>query len=143
MYDAVLALLRDLLQSKSWDTSIDDCASTLIGELSGFFAGLEIAGMRLIQNNFSGQAIVATDLDRREILLTRLTPSELRSSIADLAAHLLHMVHLQSPQPASTLTAVHDPPPQAYVVTDDNHSPAGQSVASTVPYQSQPPDGMG
>lgn len=136
MYDAVLALLRDLLQSKSQDTSIDDRTSTLIGELSGVLAGLEITGMRLTRNDFSGQAIVATSLDRREIVLARLTPSELTSSIADLAAHLLHMVHLQSPRPASTSTApVDDPPPQAYVITDDNHSQSWtvSSIDSHIP----------
>ncbi|KAA6413299.1 MAG: hypothetical protein FRX48_03043 [Lasallia pustulata] len=136
MYDAVLALLRDLLQSKSQDTSIDDRTSTLIGELSGVLAGLEITGMRLTRNDFSGQAIVATSLDRREIVLARLTPSELTSSIADLAAHLLHMVHLQSPRPASTSTApVDDPPPQAYFITDDNHSQSWtvSSIDSHIP----------
>lgn len=123
MYDAVLAILRDLLQSTSQNTSIDDRTSTLIGELNEFLAGLEITGIRLTLNDLSGQAIMATSLDRREIVLASLTPSELTSSITDLAAHLLHIIHLQSPRPASTSTApVNDPPPRAYVIKDDNHS---------------------
>ncbi|KAI9764751.1 MAG: hypothetical protein M1835_007514 [Candelina submexicana] len=92
MYDAILALLTDLLQSKGQDIDIDDRTSTLIRELSEYLARLEITGMRLTQNDLSGQAIVAIGLDCREIVLASLTPSELMSSIADMAAHLLHMV---------------------------------------------------
>ena len=47
IYDAVLALLTDLLGSKSQDIDIDDRASTLIGELSNY---LEITGIRLTRN---------------------------------------------------------------------------------------------
>ena len=136
MYDAVLALLMDLLQSKSQGTGIDDRTSTLIGELSEYLAGLEITGMRLTWNDLSGQAIVATGLDCQEIVLASLTPSELTSSIAELAAHLLHMVHLQSPRPASTSTApVDDPPPRACVVRDDNRSQSwtANSIDSHMP----------
>jgi len=96
IYDAVLALLTDLLGSKSQDIDIDDRTSTLIGELSEYLARLEITAMRLTRNDVSGQAIVAIGLDRREIMLASLTPSELMSSTADLAAHLLYMVQFRN-----------------------------------------------
>ena len=113
----------DLLGSKSEDIDVDDRTSTLIGELSKYLARLEITGMRLTRNDLSGQAIVATGLDSRGIVLASLTPSELMSSIADLAAHLLHMVQLQSPRPPSTAAVpVDDPPPRAHIITDDNRS---------------------
>ena len=123
MYDAVLTLLRDLLQSKCQNTDIDDRTNTLIGELSEYLAELEITGMRLTRNDLSGRAIVATGLDCQETVLASLTPSELTSSIADLAAHLLHMVHLQNPRPISTSTVpVEDPPPRTCIITDDDRS---------------------
>jgi hypothetical protein len=115
--------LTDLLWSKSQDIDIDDRTNILIGELSEFLAQLEITGMRLTRNDLSGHTIVATGLDCREIVLASLTHSELMSSIADLAAHLLHMVQLQNPRPASTpAVPVDDPPPRAYFITDDNRS---------------------
>ncbi len=116
-----MALFTDLLGSKSQD--VDDRTSSLIGELSEYLARLEITRMRLTRNDVSGQAIVATGMDCREIVLARLAPSELMSSTAELAAHLLHMVQLQNPRPASTPTvAVGDPPRRAYVITDDTRS---------------------
>ena len=136
MYDAVLALLRDLLQNKSQNTDIDDCTNTLIGELSEYLAELEITGMRLAQNDLPGRAIIATGLDRQEIVLASLTPSELTSSIADLAAHLLHMVHLQNPRPISLSTVpVEDPPPGTCIITDDDRSQSWtvSSIDSHIP----------
>jgi len=122
-HDTVLALLTDLLGSKSQDIDIDDRTNTLIGELSEYLAQLEITGMRLTRNDLSGHATIATGLDCREIVLASLAPSELMSSIADLAAHLLDMVQLQNPRPASTpAVPVDDPPPRAYLITDDNRS---------------------
>ena len=122
-YDAVRALLMDLLGNQSQDIDIDDHTSTLIGELSKYLARLEITKMRLTPNNLSGHAIVATGLDCREIVLASLTPPELMSSVADMAAHLLHLVQSQNPRPASTLAVpVDDPSPQAYIITDDNRS---------------------
>lgn len=83
--------MLDLLGGKSQDIDIDDRTNTLIGELSEILTQLEITGMRLTRNGLSGYAIVATGLDCREIVLASLTPSELMSSIADLAAHILHI----------------------------------------------------
>ena len=115
--------MKDLLGSKSQDIDIDDRTSTLIGELSKYLARLEITGIRLTRNDLSGQAIVATGLGCREIVLASLTPSELMSSIADLAAHLLHMMQFQNPRPASTPTvAVDDPLLRACIITDDKRS---------------------
>jgi len=86
----------------------------------------EITGMRLSRNDLSGLAIVATDLDCREIVLASLTPSDLMSSVADLAAHLLHMVQSHNPRPASTAAVpVNVPSPRAYLITDDNCSRSG------------------
>ncbi len=123
MYDAVLSLLTDLLRSKNQDIDVDDLTNTLIEEVSEHLARLEITKMRLTRNDLYGQAIVATGFDFREIVLTSLTPSELMSSTADLAAHLLHMVQLQNPWPASTPTvSVDDPSLREYIITDDNRS---------------------
>ena len=77
--------------------------------------------MRLTRNDLSGQTIVATGLDCRDIVLASLTPSDLMNSITDLAAHLLHMVQFQIPRPASKSTVeADDPPVRAYIITDDN-----------------------
>ena len=122
MYDTVLVLLMDLLGSKSQDVNIDNCTNTLIEELSEYLAGLEITGMRLTRNDLSGQDIVARGLDCREMVLFSLAPSELLSSVADLAAHLL-MVQLQNPRPLSTPTKPMDHPlPRAHIITDDHRS---------------------
>lgn len=86
--------MADLLGIKSQEIDLDDHTSTLIRELSEVLAQLEITGMRLTLNVFSGHDIVATDLDSYEIVLTSLTPFKLVSSIADLAAHLLQLVQL-------------------------------------------------
>lgn len=75
-------------------------------------------GVHLTRNDLTGQTIIATGLDRREIVLFSLTPSELTSSIADLAAQLLHVVQLQNPPPASTPTVPIDNPS----AQDDNRS---------------------
>ena len=73
----------------------------------------------LTRNNLSGHDIIASGLDCREIVLASLTPSELMSSIADLATHLLHMVQLHNPRPASIpAVPVDNPPPRAYIITD-------------------------
>jgi len=117
IHDTFLALLTDLLGSKSQGIDIDDRTNTLIRELSEYLAQLEIIGMRLTRNDLSGLAIVATGLDCREIVLASLTPSELMSSIADLAAHVLHMVQLQYPRSASTPAV-----PVDDLITDDNRS---------------------
>ena len=89
MHDAVLALVTDLLGSKSQDVDIDDRTNTLIRE---YLPRLQITAMRLTRNDLSGQTIVVSGLDCRKIVLASLTPSELMNSVADLAAHLLHMV---------------------------------------------------
>ena len=121
MYYAVLALLTDLLGSKSQDIDIDDRPSTLIGDLSEYLARLEITAMTLTRNDLSGQTTVATGLDCRESVLASLILSELMNSVADLAAHLLHMVQFRIPRPASTSTVEPDDPPlRAYIITDDN-----------------------
>ncbi|MCJ1382858.1 hypothetical protein MMC17_005971 [Xylographa soralifera] len=120
-YDAVLALLMELLGSHSPDVDIDDRTNTRIVELSDYLAQLKITGMKLTRNNLSGQTIVATGLDCGEIVLASLTPSELTSPIGDLAAHLLHMVQFRTLSPKSTSPAAKDDSPRrASIGTDDN-----------------------
>jgi len=115
--------LTDLLGNKSQDIDIDNRTSTLIKELSEYLARLEITGMRLTWNDLSGHAIVATGSDCRETVLASLNLSESINSIADLTAHLLHVVQLQKSRPASTPPVpVDDPPTRAYIITDDNRS---------------------
>ena len=120
LYNAVLVLLRDLLQIKSQDIDIDDHTNTVIGELSEYLARLKITKMRLTRNDLSGRAIVATSLDCQEIVLASLTPSELTSSIADLAPHLLHIVRSQNPQLISTSTVPDDNRSQNWTVSSIN-----------------------
>ena len=134
IYDAVLALLADLLGNKGQD--IDDRTIMLIRELSECLVRLEINGMRLTRNDVSGQAIVATGVDSREIVLASLTPSELMSSTAELAAYLLHMLQLQNPRQTSTPTVpVSDPSSKAYNNTDDSRSQSWtvNSIDSHIP----------
>lgn len=115
--------MTDLLGNKSQDIDIDNRTSTLIKELSEYLARLEITGMRLTWNDLSGHAIVATGSDCRETVLASLNLSESINSIADLTAHLLHVVQLQKSRPASTPPVpVDDPPTRAYIITDDNRS---------------------
>lgn len=122
-FDIVLALLTNLLRSKSQDIDIDDRTSTLIEELSEYLARLEIIEMRLTRNDLSGHIIVAIDLDCQEIVLASLTSFESMSSIIDLATHLIHMMQLQNSRQASTPTMfVNDSSSRAYIITNDNRS---------------------
>lgn len=116
---AVLALLMGLLGNQSQDIDIGDGTRTLTGELSEYLAQLKVNGMRLIRNDLSGQAqaIIATVLD------CPLTPSESMSPLADLAAHLLHVLQSQKPRPASTLAVpVDDPPLRENINMNTNRS---------------------
>ncbi|KAL9606105.1 MAG: hypothetical protein Q9179_000731 [Wetmoreana sp. 5 TL-2023] len=143
IYNAILALSTDLLGSKSQD--IDDRTSTLIGELSKYLARLEIIGIRLARDDISGQAVVATDMDYREIVLARLTPSELISSTAELAAHLLHVVQQQNPRSSSIPTVpVGDSPRRAYINTDDSRSRSwtDNSIDSHIPISTARQNGL-
>ncbi|KAI4228462.1 MAG: hypothetical protein L6R40_008127 [Gallowayella cf. fulva] len=132
-YDAVLSLLHDLLWSKR--QAIDDRTSSLIGEVSQCLARLEITGMRLTRDDLYGQAIIATGRDCQEIVLARLTPSELMSSIADLAAHLLHKVQLQNPCQASTPAVPKDDHSRDIINAHDNRSqsPTVHSIDGSMP----------
>ena len=77
--------------------------------------------MRLTWNDLSDHAIVATGSDCRETVLASLNLFESMNSIADLTAHLLHVVQLQKSRPASTPPVpVDDSPTRAYIITDDN-----------------------
>ncbi|KAI9675746.1 MAG: hypothetical protein M1817_001113 [Caeruleum heppii] len=127
MHDALLALLTDLLElGESASHRIDDHTNTLVGELCEHFAQLKITGVRLTQNDLSGQAIVTAVSYSRETMLARLTPSDLMSSTADLAAHLLHMVQFQSSQPRSPAMALlNDNSLQARLMAPGNRSPSG------------------
>lgn len=121
-YDAVFALLTDLLRIKSQDIDIkiDDHTSTLIRELSEFLTRLEITGMRLTPNDFYGHDIVATDLNNQEIVLASLTSFKPMSSIGELASHLFDLVRLQNLQSATISTVpVNNPCLPAYIITDD------------------------
>ena len=145
LHDAVLALLTDLLGSQSQDIDIGDGTSTLIEELNQYLARLEITGMRLTRNDLSGQDIVAIGMDRREIVLASLAPSNLMSSIANLAAHLLHVVQLQNPRPASTPTnSMDNPPARAYIITDNHRCESWtvNSIDSHLPISTIRRDGL-
>lgn len=69
-------------------------------------------------------------------MLASLIPSQLMSSMADLTAHLLHMLQLPNPRPTNTRTgAVDDPSLRVYIVTDVNRSQswAVSSIDSNMP----------
>ncbi len=123
MYDAVLALLTNLLRKKSQDIDIDDRTSILIEESSDHLTRLEIIEMRITRNDLSDQVIVVTDLDCRKIVIVSLTSFDLMSSVADLIAHLLQMLQLQNSRSASTSTMlVNDSSLREYIIRDDIRS---------------------
>lgn len=124
MYDAVLALLTDLLQPGDRESQdIDNRTRILIGEICGYLTRLHITGMRLATDDLSGNMTVRVGVDGAEIVLASLTPSELESSATDLAAHLLHMLRLQRPQlPNAPMAPVGGAPLQTDVVAQDAHS---------------------
>ncbi|KAI9826027.1 MAG: hypothetical protein M1826_006825 [Phylliscum demangeonii] len=97
--DTIVALLTDLRlgDGKSEKMELDAHAYALIEELCESLAQLELTEMRLARNDRSGQAIIATGSNCREIVVASLTSSELMSSYTELVKHLLLMVQFQSP----------------------------------------------
>jgi hypothetical protein len=76
----------------------------------------------LTQNNHTNSVTITVVSKSREIVLASLTSSELMSSTADLAAHLLHMLQLQSPRLGSTSVALVDNPTfQKDFITQKDH----------------------
>jgi hypothetical protein len=119
-YDAVLALLTELLKIKNQVIDIDDHISILIRELSEFLTRLEIIEMRLTSNNLSDHDIVATRLNNQEIMLVSLISFKSMSFIADLASYILHLMQLQRSQSASkSMISVNDSFFSTYIVTND------------------------
>lgn len=123
MYDAVLALLMDLQLGDNASQATDDHTPVLVADLCEYFTRLEITGMRLTQNDHTDGATVKAVSNSREFVLASLTSSELMSSTADLAAHLVHMLQLQSPRLRNTtLDPAGDSHFQAdYTAQDDYH----------------------
>src|SRR5437762_309737 len=107
MYDAVLTLLTDLQLGDSTNQVIDEHTSALVGNICEYLTQLNIARMGVNHNEHSHNVTIMDASNRREILLASLTSSELMSSTADLAAHICHMLQLQSTamEPADVLPA--------------------------------------
>ena len=99
MYDAVLALLMDLQVGDCTTQVIDDHTGALIRDLCEYFTLLEITEIGFSQNSHSEPAIITACANSTEFVLARLTSCERINPTADLAAHLLHMVQLQSVPP--------------------------------------------
>ena len=98
MYDAVLELLTDLQLGGRRTQAIDNHASTLIKNICEYFTRLNITQMSLNQDEHLRNVTITAASNGREIVLASLTSSELMSSTADLAEHILHMLQMQSPQ---------------------------------------------
>lgn len=131
MYDAVVTLLTDLQLGECDSQDVDEHTRVLVGGLCEHFVRLEITGMRLSQNGLSDHATIMAVSNNREIVLARLTSSELMNSTADLAAHLLHMLRFQSPRLRSTPTAaVDDTSPQTTPTAQENY-PRSWTVDNT------------
>ncbi|KAI9777559.1 MAG: hypothetical protein M1816_004702 [Peltula sp. TS41687] len=123
MYKAVLAFLTDLCLEDSESQNIDRDTCTRVEDLCKYIARLGITEMRLASTNLSDHVTVTAVSKSRDFILARLTASELMSSTADLAAHLLHMLQFQSPQLSSTSMApVDDKSLQTTPIAQDNHS---------------------
>ena len=130
-YHAVLVLLANLWlgDDKSQEIEINNHTDALIGELCEHLGRLEITGMRLSRTGLSSQVIFATDSNCREVVLVKLTSSELISSITDLVMYILHMVQFRRSQLPST-PIVHKDKPQADVMAY-NH-PSQEKVVDTI-----------
>ena len=122
MYDAVLALLADLQTGDRASLVADGHTCALVKELCEYFVQLGITGMRLSQNGHSDLATITAFSTSKEFVLASLTSSDCMSSTADLATHLLLLIHLQSSQTASTPTASESHPPLRvdYAAQDNN-----------------------
>ena len=90
--DAVVVLLMDLQVRDGASQDIDDQISALVGSICDHLTHLNITSISWNQDEEPFRVKITVASSHGEILLARLTPSDLTSSIADLAAHILHML---------------------------------------------------
>jgi hypothetical protein len=122
MYDTILALLADLQIGDRASLATDSHTCAVVGKLCDYFAQLEITRLELSQNGNSDLTTITAVSMSHEFVLASLISSDCMGSTADLAAHLLLLLHLQSSQTASTPTApVSHSPLQANYAAQDNN----------------------
>ncbi|WEW61592.1 hypothetical protein PRK78_007083 [Emydomyces testavorans] len=104
MYEGVVALLRDLcLEHRS--SSVKNVDTTLVEDICEGLRRLNITQLRCDPQPHGVDITLVSEC--KEILLTSLTALELRSSTAELAAHLLGKLRLQT----IMVTGMADDPP--------------------------------
>jgi hypothetical protein len=98
MQDAVSALLLDVHVGHDATQDLDDQTSEMVGSICEHLNRLNVTSMgwNCDEEPFDIKITIASS--QGEILLASLTSSELTSSIADLAAHLLHMLRFNGPK---------------------------------------------
>ncbi|KAI9670500.1 MAG: hypothetical protein M1817_004367 [Caeruleum heppii] len=94
MFDAVLALLTDLRVEGEASEAMDSQGVATMDRLCEQLIQLEITGIGLSHNGPSDGATIKLFSTTNDIVLARLTASELMYSAADLAAHLLLLLQL-------------------------------------------------
>jgi serine/threonine protein kinase len=97
MHDDVLALLRDLCLEESSSLVRDDRVTTLVENICQWLVRLNITQIGCDEQPHSVNVTITLPSDCRKMVLASFTPSERMNSMADMAAHLLHMLQLRSP----------------------------------------------
>lgn len=107
MYDAVLALLNDLLPTGGANQNVDDDASAMVRRLCEYLTSLNIAKMAVHQEQPYITIIITTSSNNKEMVLANLISSELMISIEVLAGHLFHKLQFQILQPRRRIPVHH------------------------------------
>jgi hypothetical protein len=122
IYDTILALLADLQIGDRASLATNNHTCAVVRKLCNYFAQLEITRLKLSQNGNSNLTTITAVLINHEFVFASLISSDCMGSTANLAAYLLFLLHLQSSQTASILTApVSHSPLQANYAAQDNN----------------------
>ena len=101
MHSAVCVLLKDLCLGNHGSHNDNQLVSDLVGDLCEHFTQLGITELKVSPNNSRSSVDLKAFSTSHNFILASLTSSELMNSTTDLAAHLLHILRLQTPQPQS------------------------------------------
>lgn len=94
-HDTIVELLKELRFGDTASTATDDYTSALIDAICEQLIRLKTAYLRVDHKEETHHVTMAVASGGEEFLLTSMTTSELSSSAADVAAHLLHMLQLR------------------------------------------------
>lgn len=106
LYSDIVKLFTDLKMDV--EEGLDDETKTLVEELCKRFRGLNVTKVGLAQGEVSSQTTVHVKTESEEIVIATLTSSEVLCPPAELATHLLTMLHFWSSQPESRTMASAD-----------------------------------